>query len=49
MILGYLGKSRAFDRAVVDWSVTYADQALADFHALKKAVDDGTIEALTGV
>lgn len=49
MILGYLGKSTSFDRAVVDWSVTYADQSLADFHELKKAVDDGKIEALIGV
>lgn len=30
-IAGYLGSSRAFDRAVVDWSLAYADQSESDF------------------
>lgn len=33
-VSGYLGNSDVFDRAVVDWSFAYADQALADFHRL---------------
>ncbi len=39
-ILGYIGRSRAFDRAVVEWSTHYADQSLADFTLVSEAVRD---------
>jgi uncharacterized protein (DUF2252 family) len=39
-ILGYIGRSRAFDRAVVEWSIQYADQSLADFTLVSEAVSD---------
>ena len=39
-ILGYIGRSRAFDRAVVEWSTQYADQSLADFTLVSEAVRD---------
>jgi uncharacterized protein (DUF2252 family) len=48
-IAGYLGKSKAFDTAVTDWSIAYADQSLADYERFKTAVAAGQIEALTGV
>ena len=34
-IQGYVGRSRRFDRAVVDWSFAYADQSLADFERVR--------------
>jgi uncharacterized protein (DUF2252 family) len=34
-IQGYVGRSRRFDRAVVDWSFAYADQSLADFEQVR--------------
>lgn len=49
MIAGYLGKSREFDDAVVQWSFAYADQSLADYHLLQAAVDDGTVDAVIGI
>ncbi|WP_322134933.1 DUF2252 domain-containing protein [Antiquaquibacter oligotrophicus] len=33
-IAGYLGSSDRFDRSVVEWSLAYADQSLADFRAV---------------
>lgn len=35
-IAGYLGSSRAFDRAVVDWSVDYAEQSEKDFRRVSE-------------
>ncbi len=35
VIAGYLGTSRAVDRAVVDWSLAYAGISLGDFEALE--------------
>jgi uncharacterized protein (DUF2252 family) len=37
MIAGYLGNSTEFDRAVVEWSIDYADVSRADFDALTAA------------
>ena len=37
MVAGYLGSSGAFDDAVVDWSLAYADQSQADFALLTAA------------
>jgi uncharacterized protein (DUF2252 family) len=39
-ILGYIGRSGAFDRAVVEWSRQYADQSLSDFTLVSEAVRD---------
>jgi uncharacterized protein (DUF2252 family) len=43
-ISGYLGKSDAFDKAVADFSVAYADQAERDHETLMKAVRAGKLE-----
>jgi uncharacterized protein (DUF2252 family) len=49
VIAGYLGNSDVVDRAIVDWSVAYADQSLSDYARLKAAAEDGSIEIITGV
>jgi uncharacterized protein (DUF2252 family) len=41
---GYLGKSDAFEQAMADFSVAYADQNQRDYEAMLKAADDGRIE-----
>jgi len=46
VISGYLGKSDAFDKAIVDFSVAYADQNDMDHAAMKGAVDSGKLEAV---
>jgi uncharacterized protein (DUF2252 family) len=48
-IASYLGTGAAFDRAVAEFAVAYADQNDADHAALAKAVKDGKVEAKTGV
>jgi uncharacterized protein (DUF2252 family) len=48
-ISGYLGKSDRFDRALVQFAEGYADRTEQDHAALAAAVDDGRIEALSGV
>jgi uncharacterized protein (DUF2252 family) len=45
-ISGYLGKSDAFDRALGEFALAYADQTRKDHAALVKAIDSGRIEAL---
>ncbi len=45
----YLGGGDAFDRAMADFAVTYADQNERDYAALVEAVDSGRIVAQTGV
>jgi len=35
VIAGYLGSSRAMDRAVVEWSIDYADISLSDYEAFR--------------
>ena len=44
-IAAYLGKSDAFDRAIVEFSEAYAEQNQRDHAALAKAVKDNRIEA----
>jgi uncharacterized protein (DUF2252 family) len=44
MIAGYVGKSDAFDRAIVDFAIAYADQTERDHAALKAAVRKGEID-----
>jgi hypothetical protein len=48
-IAAYLGKGRAFDRAIVDFSHAYAEQNDRDYKALQKAVQSGRITAETGL
>jgi uncharacterized protein (DUF2252 family) len=45
-ISGYMGKSRAFDKAVTKFAFAYADQVEKDHAALVKAVRSGRVEAL---
>ncbi|HTP47133.1 MAG TPA: DUF2252 domain-containing protein [Casimicrobiaceae bacterium] len=45
-ISGYLGKSDAFDQAIGDFSLAYADQTIRDHAALVAAVKSGRIKAL---
>lgn len=46
VISGYLGKSDAFDKAISAFSVAYADQNEKDHAVLKRAIQDGKIEAV---
>ena len=43
---GYLGKSDAFDKALVAFSVAYANQTEKDHAALKRAVRTGKVKAV---
>ena len=46
VLTGYMGKSTAFEDALADFSVAYADQNEQDHAALVAAVRNGKIEAL---
>ena len=48
-IASYMGKSDAFDNAIADFSVAYADQNERDHQALVDAVKSGRIKATEGV
>jgi uncharacterized protein (DUF2252 family) len=48
-IASYLGPGHVFDRAIADFSATYADQNEQDYEALVKAVKSGRLPAETGV
>jgi hypothetical protein len=48
-IASYLGGSDAFDRAVADFSVAYADQNERDYEAFAAAVSSGRLTARTGL
>jgi len=48
-IAAYLGKSDAFDRALVDFSIAYADQNELDHRMLQEAVASTRLAAETGV
>ena len=48
-IASYLGKSDAFDRAIADFSMAYADRNERDYAAFAAAVDSGRLAARTGV
>jgi uncharacterized protein (DUF2252 family) len=45
LIAGYVGKSRAFDRAMERFALAYADHNEADWSAFRAAVKAGRIEA----
>jgi uncharacterized protein (DUF2252 family) len=49
LISGYLGTSEAFDHAIADFSLAYADQNLRDYQTLTDAVAAGRIHALMGL
>jgi uncharacterized protein (DUF2252 family) len=44
ILRGYVGTSDAVHEAVAEWSYTYADKSLDDFHQLRAAADAGEIE-----
>jgi hypothetical protein len=48
-ISSYLGSSTAFDDAISQFAVAYADQTERDYRALVDAVKKGQIVAETGV
>ena len=48
-IASYLGKGDAFDRAIADFSVAYADQTERDYAAFSAAVASGRLVARTGL
>jgi uncharacterized protein (DUF2252 family) len=48
-IADYLGQSDRFDRALARFASAYADQNELDHQALVDAIDDGRIEAQTGL
>jgi sugar/nucleoside kinase (ribokinase family) len=43
---GYLGNSDAFDEAIGEFALAYADQTVRDHAALVAAVKEGRVEAL---
>jgi uncharacterized protein (DUF2252 family) len=47
VLTGYMGKSTAFEDAIADFSVTYADQNERDHAELIKAIRSGRIQAST--
>jgi hypothetical protein len=48
-IASYLGRSGAFDRALLAFSEAYAEQNARDHAALARAADTGRIIATTGI
>ena len=48
IIAGYLGRGDAFERAVTDFAVAYADRTESDHAALVKAVKAGRVRAVEG-
>jgi uncharacterized protein (DUF2252 family) len=48
-IASYLGKGDAFDRAIADFTIAYADQNQRDYDAFAAAVSSGRLTAQTGL
>ncbi|MGA3146569.1 MAG: DUF2252 family protein, partial [Acidimicrobiales bacterium] len=48
-IAAYLGASTVFDRAIVQFAETYADQNERDYEALKQAAATGRITVKSGL
>jgi len=46
-IAGYMGSNTAFDDAVCEFAVEYADQSLRDYRAFVKAIREGRIPVLS--
>jgi len=49
LVSGYLGKSEAFDHAIADFALAYADQNQRDYQALTDAVASGRVHAVMGL
>ena len=47
MIAGYMGSGSAFDDAMEEFAVEYADQVQRDHRAFVKAVRQGRLKALS--
>lgn len=45
MLAGYMGAGQAFDDAIGEFAVEYADQNMSDYRAFIKAIRDGRIRA----
>ena len=48
-LAAYLGGSSTFDEAIAEFAVTYAEQNSKDYATLQQAVQEGRIEARTGI
>jgi uncharacterized protein (DUF2252 family) len=48
MISGYLGTNEAFDHAIADFAIAYADQNEQDYRRLLEAVSAGRVQATAG-
>jgi uncharacterized protein (DUF2252 family) len=48
-ISGYMGSGKVLVDSIADFAVAYADQNDEDYRAFKSAIDDGSLEAETGV
>jgi uncharacterized protein (DUF2252 family) len=48
-IASYLGSGSTFDRALLEFSIAYADQNERDYRSLVAAVDCGRVEATSGL
>jgi Uncharacterized protein conserved in bacteria (DUF2252) len=46
-IAGYMGASSAFDKAIWEFAVEYADQNQRDYRAFIKAVREGRLRVVT--
>lgn len=44
MLRGYVGSGDKVGAAILEWSYTYAEKALEDFHQLRSAAKAGDIE-----
>jgi hypothetical protein len=49
MVAGYMGASAAFDDAIGEFAMEYADQNECDYRAFVTAVKEGRIEAIADV
>ena len=48
-IASYLGAGDTFDRAIADFAAVYAEQNARDHNALREAIDNGRVQAISGV
>ena len=48
-VTAYRGKSNGFDTALVRFAEAYANQTEHDYAALQQAVEEGRVEAKTGL
>jgi uncharacterized protein (DUF2252 family) len=49
MMAGYMGSGRAFDDAIGEFAVEYADQNASDYRAFTRAIRQGRIEAVSEI